>query len=267
MLRGKSLGMSLRSTQVARLRYSLVAVAEKYTICLVSRVVDGILIRKRAAPMIGMLVPLAEYIVRFTGMRSVAVSCRLARRVGPVRQLWPWRWSRDCMSLRVRCVRVYGSPPLLLIWRHSGSVVGGIDVGSMTGMFGPMFGDADIVSTCSNTALSCSMLCQHMWAEWFGFPHVEQVVPKAGQCSLLWAVLSCSPCPVVPQKVHMPLLVGVALEVWLPWPWPWVEVALWLGWLCILGWVWFVGVARGRVGVVLACPCPACAVGRRCRRL
>ena len=53
MLRGKSLGMSPRSMQVARLRYSLVAVVEKYTVCLVSRVVDGILIRRRAAPMIG----------------------------------------------------------------------------------------------------------------------------------------------------------------------------------------------------------------------
>lgn len=88
MLRGKSLGMSPRSKQVARLRYNLVAMAEKYTICLVSRAVDGILIRRRAAPMIGRLVPLAECIIRFTGMRSVAVSCRLARRVGPARQLW-----------------------------------------------------------------------------------------------------------------------------------------------------------------------------------
>ncbi len=88
MLRGKSLGMSPRSKQVARLRYSLLAMAEKYTICLVSRAVDGILIRRRAAPMIGRLVPLAECIMRFTGMRSVAVSCRLARRVGPARQLW-----------------------------------------------------------------------------------------------------------------------------------------------------------------------------------
>ena len=43
--------------------------------------------------MIGMLVPLAECIVRFTGMRSVAVSRRLARRLGPARQLWQaWQW-------------------------------------------------------------------------------------------------------------------------------------------------------------------------------
>ena len=41
-----------------------------------------------AAPMIGMLVPLAECIIRFTGMRSEAVRRSLDRRPGPARQLW-----------------------------------------------------------------------------------------------------------------------------------------------------------------------------------
>ena len=40
-----------------------------------------------AAPMIGMLVPLAECIIRFTGMRSEAVR-RSLDRPGPARQLW-----------------------------------------------------------------------------------------------------------------------------------------------------------------------------------
>ena len=39
-----------------------------------------------AAPMIGMLVPLAECIIRFTGMRSEAVRRSLDRRPGPARQ-------------------------------------------------------------------------------------------------------------------------------------------------------------------------------------
>lgn len=87
VLRGKSLGISPRSAQVAKLRYSLLAMGEKYTICLVS-VPDGrTLIRSRAAPMIGRLVLLAECINRLTGIRSVDDRWRSERRLGPARQL------------------------------------------------------------------------------------------------------------------------------------------------------------------------------------
>ena len=46
------------------------------------------LILRIAAPNIGMLVPLAECIIRLAGMRSEAVSRSLERRLGPARQLW-----------------------------------------------------------------------------------------------------------------------------------------------------------------------------------
>ena len=62
MLRGKSRVISPRSVQVARLRYSLLAMGEKYTICLVSTPVDWILMRSSAAPKMGRLVPEAERI-------------------------------------------------------------------------------------------------------------------------------------------------------------------------------------------------------------
>ena len=88
VLRGKSLGISPRSAQVAMLRYSLLAISEKYTICLVSRPVGWALILSKAAPMIGRLVPLAECITRFTGIRSAADRRRPDRRLGPARQLW-----------------------------------------------------------------------------------------------------------------------------------------------------------------------------------
>ncbi len=67
--------------------------------------------------MIGRLMPLAECIIRYTEMRSVA------GRVGPARQLWHPVWWRGYVS---RCVRVCESPLLWLIWRRSGSVVGGL---------------------------------------------------------------------------------------------------------------------------------------------
>ena len=88
MPRGKSLRISPRSTQVARLRYSLVAISEKYTICLVSGPVGCALILRIAAPRIGRLFPLAECITKLTGMRSEVVSRSPDRSLGPARQLW-----------------------------------------------------------------------------------------------------------------------------------------------------------------------------------
>ena len=107
VLRGKSLGISSRSAQVAKLRYSLLAVGEKYTICLVS-VPDGrVLIRSRAAPMMGRLLPLAECINKLTGIRSVDDRCRSERRLGPARQLWqPVSAMAVVARLRVSAERV-----------------------------------------------------------------------------------------------------------------------------------------------------------------
>ena len=83
--KAKSLGIRPRSMQVAK---SLFAISEKYTICLVSMPVGWALILSSAAPMIGRFVPLAECIMRLTGIRSVADRWRPDRRVGPARQLW-----------------------------------------------------------------------------------------------------------------------------------------------------------------------------------
>ncbi len=57
--RGNPFAISPRSE---RLRYSLVASGEKYTICLVSRLEWRDLVLMRAAPRMGRLVPLAELI-------------------------------------------------------------------------------------------------------------------------------------------------------------------------------------------------------------
>ena len=135
VLKGKSLESSSRSSQVAKLRYSLLAIGEKYTICLVS-VPDGrALMRSRAAPMIGRLVPLAECINRLTGIRSVDDRWRSERRLGPARQLWqpvsamavvarlrvsagrvcPWHWkSSACAEIQTSRLGWGGDR----FWRH-----------------------------------------------------------------------------------------------------------------------------------------------------
>ena len=270
VLRGKSLGISPRSAQVAMLRYSLLAISEKYTICLVSRPVGWALILSKAAPMIGRLVPLAECITRFTGIRSAADRRRPDRRLGPARQLW------QPVSAMAVVARSWVSVRRVWPWYLKSSARAEIET-SMFGCGGDLFwlqrwdcgsqvwwwrAPSVMVSICSNTALSCSMDCQHIRAVWFCLPHDEQVVPKAGQCIRRWAVRSCSPCPWRPQKLQMPRLMGVVLGDWLGWLWPRVGVFLWLGWLLPLVVVWL----GGRVGVALPGPCPVRGAGRFCWR-
>ena len=84
---GKSLGIMSRSARVAMLKYIWDASGLKYTIWRVS-LPDGILRRSRAAPRMGRLFPLADFIVRLTGMRSFGPRCNLDMRSGPARQLW-----------------------------------------------------------------------------------------------------------------------------------------------------------------------------------
>ena len=172
MLRGKSLWISPRSVQVARLRYSLLAISEKYTICLVSGPVGLALILRIAAPNIGRLVPLAECIIRLTGMRSEAVSRSLERRLGPARQLWQpvsaiAVVARLCVSVRKVwpwCLKSSTHADMVTsMWGWGGDFlwVQSWEAGSQVWWWRV---PSTIVSTCSYMALSCSTDCQHIWA-------------------------------------------------------------------------------------------------------
>ncbi len=74
--RGNPVLINPRSVHVARLRYSFVAIELKYIIWRVWWPVDLMVMRMRAAPMIGRLVPLAECITRRAGIRSLSSRCR-----------------------------------------------------------------------------------------------------------------------------------------------------------------------------------------------
>ncbi len=149
---------------------------------------------------------------------SVAVSCRLARKVGLARQLWHPVSAmavveRLCVSSRKVCPCLRKSPPLWLIWRRLGSVLGGINVGSMTGMFGPKSGDGACPSTlcppvrtrrfhalCSASTCGLSGLSFHMSNRWIRLGSVGRPLLLSVSC----------------RAAEGALLAGVALEVWLP---------------------------------------------------
>ena len=84
----KLLPIKPRSEQVDRLRYSLVAMGLKYTICRVSLSAWVSLILVSAAPMMGSRFPLAEVIVSEALIRSLFSRPRCRMRWGPARQLW-----------------------------------------------------------------------------------------------------------------------------------------------------------------------------------
>ena len=68
--------------------------------------IDAVILRM-AAPRIGRSSPLAECMMRFTGMRSASVKCNLARSCGPARQLWhPVSAMASTVRAWVSCVSV-----------------------------------------------------------------------------------------------------------------------------------------------------------------
>ena len=157
--------------------------------------------------MIGILVPLAECIIRFTGMRFEAVRRSLDRRPGPARQLWQpvsamavetrlWVSVRRVWPWCLKSSAHVDSETSMCGWGGDFLWVQRWDVGSQVRWCRV---PSTIVLTCSNMALSCSTDCQHIWAVWFCRPQDEHMVPYAGKWMHLWAVRSCSPWPWRPQ--------------------------------------------------------------------
>ena len=68
--------------------------------------------------------------------------------------------------------------------------------------------------TISFIELSSSMACQHSFEKWLGRPHDWQVLPYAGHCAFLMAVLDEVPCPCRPLKLHVPLSVVLGGVAW-----------------------------------------------------
>ena len=185
---GKSLGIRSRSARVAMLRYMWDASELKYTIWRVF-LPDGISIRSRAAPRMGRLFPLADFIVRLTGMRSFGTRCSLDMRSVPARQLWQ---PVSAIAVVGMCLDSRGRVwPWVLkssAWEETRMAI--------TGCEGERCCTQDEVSLChvwwgrvpsdipwasSERADSCSVRCQHTEAVWCCLPHDVQVLPKAGQ--------------------------------------------------------------------------------------
>lgn len=194
--------------------------------------------------MMGIALPLAEFMARLAGTRSWFRRLRPLMSRGPARQLWQPVSARAVVAKLCRSsLRVCPCTRKSSLW-----------VETFTSMFG-WGGErrwvhwlvveshdwcgrvpSDMVWMSSEMALSCSAsLSQHMWAKWFGRLHEEHVEPKAGHCVLLMAVRSRSPWPWRPQKQQVALLlVGALLVVVCP--------------LFGVGWV-LVGVVWGRLGL------------------